>query len=66
MKKDKLIAKISVLKPGFINIKFKSIFWTNFTKEIIQNSKSFGINTKENKKNIYLNLFLQILLDPYM
>ena len=50
-KKDKLIDEISVVKPGFINIKFKPIFWTNFVKEIIQNSKSFGINNKENKKN---------------
>ena len=50
-KKDELIDEISVVKPGFINIKFKPIFWTNFIKEIIQNSKSFGINTRENKKN---------------
>ena len=50
-KKDKLIDEILVVKPGFINIKFKPIFWTNFIKEIIQNSKSFGINTKEDKKN---------------
>ena len=49
-KNDKLIDQISVIKPGFINIKFKTIFWTNFIKEIIQNSKSFGINTRENKK----------------
>ncbi len=49
--KDKLIEEISVVKPGFINIKFKPIFWTNFIKEIIQNSKSFGINTKEDKKS---------------
>ncbi len=50
-KNDKLIDDISVVKPGFINIKFKPIFWTNFIKEIIQNSKSFGINMRENKKN---------------
>jgi len=50
-KKDKLIKDISVVKPGFINIKFKPIFWTNFVKEIIKDSKSFGINTKETKKN---------------
>ncbi len=49
--KDKLVDKISVAKPGFINIKFKPIFWTNFIKEIIQNSESFGINNKEDKKN---------------
>ena len=50
-KKDELIEEVSVVKPGFINIKFKKIFWTNFIKEITQNFKSFGINTKENKKN---------------
>ena len=50
-KNDKLIDEISVVKPGFINIKLKPVFWTNFIKEIIQNSKSFGINTKEKKKN---------------
>ncbi len=53
-KKDKLIKEISVVKPGFINIKFKPIFWTNFIKEIILNSKSYGINTKENKKNFLI------------
>ncbi len=50
-KNDKFVDEISVVKPGFINIKFKPIFWTNFIKEIIQNSNSFGINTRENKKN---------------
>ena len=50
-KNDKIIDEISIVKPGFINIKFKPIFWTNFIKEIIQNSKSFGVNTRENKKN---------------
>ncbi len=50
-KKDKLIDEIYVVKPGFINIKFKTIFWTNFIKEIIENSRSFGINNIENKKN---------------
>tara|TARA_B100000700_G_scaffold297495_1_gene362449 strand:- start:11478 stop:13211 length:1734 start_codon:yes stop_codon:yes gene_type:complete len=56
-KNDKLIENISVVKPGFINIKFKVIFWTNFVEEIIKNSKSFGINTKE-KKNNYLIEFV--------
>ncbi len=50
-KNDKLIDEISVVKPGFINIKLKPVFWTNFIKEIIKNSKSFGINTREKKKN---------------
>ena len=50
-KNDELIEDISVVKPGFINIKFKPIFWTNFIKEIIQNNESFGVNLKEKKKN---------------
>ena len=50
-KNDELIDEVKVVKPGFINIKFKSIFWTNFIKEIIKNYKIFGINTKEEKKN---------------
>ena len=49
-KNDELIKDITIAKPGFINIKFKSIFWTNFVKEVIKNSKTFGINTKEKKK----------------
>ena len=50
-KKDPLISEISIVKPGFINIKFKSIFWTNFIQKIIENSKTFGKNTKEKKKS---------------
>ena len=49
--KDDKIEKISAIKPGFINIKFKPFFWTNFIEKIIKNYKSFGINTKEKKKN---------------
>ena len=50
-KSDEFIDNISIVKPGFINIKFKKIFWTNFVEEIIRNSNSFGINIKEKKKN---------------
>ena len=48
---DNFIDYISIAKPGFINIKFKPIFWTNFTKDVLENYKDFGINTKEQKKN---------------
>ena len=48
---DSLIQTITIVKPGFINIKFKPIFWSNFIKEIILNAKSFGINIKEKKLN---------------
>ena len=50
-KSDNLIKDISIAKPGFINIKFKEIFWTNFIKEITENSKEYGVNTNEKKKN---------------
>ena len=44
---DELIEDISIMKPGFINIKFKPIFWTNFVKDIIKNANTFGINTEQ-------------------
>ena len=49
-KNDTNIDKIVIVKPGFINIKFKSIFWNDFLKEIINNHKEFGINKNEVKK----------------
>jgi arginyl-tRNA synthetase len=48
---DNLIEDVSVVKPGFINIKFKPIFWTNFIQSIIKDSDNFGINSNEKKKN---------------
>ena len=55
-KEDKFIEDISVVKPGFINIKFKPIFWTNFIKEVIKNSNSFGTN-----KNIKRNYLIEFV-----
>ncbi len=55
--KDKLIETITIAKPGFINIRFKKSFWAKFTKEISENSETFGINQKE-KKNNYLVEFV--------
>ena len=37
-KDDQFVESISIVKPGFINIQFKKIFWTNFIKQIIKNS----------------------------
>jgi arginyl-tRNA synthetase len=54
---DDKIESISVAKPGFINIKFKSIYWNNFIKNINLNHKDFGINVKE-KKQKYLIEFV--------
>ncbi len=48
---DPLIDTITVVKPGFINIKFKPLFWSNFIENIIVNSKKFGVNEKEKKLN---------------
>ena len=49
---DEIIEAISVAKPGFINIKFKPIYWNNFIKEVHDNNKNYGVNNKEKKKNI--------------
>ncbi len=48
---DDLIDDITIVKPGFINIKFKPVFWTNFVQSIIKVSDNYGINSNENKKN---------------
>ncbi|WP_440676876.1 arginine--tRNA ligase [Candidatus Pelagibacter sp. HIMB1587] len=54
---DSEIETISIAKPGFINIKFKPSYWSNFIKNITENADSFGINEKE-KKNNYLVEFV--------
>ena len=55
--KDPLIETINIAKPGFINIKFKPLFWSKFIEEIIINAKNFGINNEE-KKLSYLVEFV--------
>ena len=45
--KDLLIETITVVKPGFINIKFKPLFWTNFIEQIITHADTYGVNDKE-------------------
>ena len=47
---DPHIENITVAKPGFINIKFKTSFWNNFAEEILNNHESFGVNVKDKKK----------------
>ena len=54
---DKNIQNINVAKPGFINIKFKDIFWNNFLENIITDNKNFGVSKKETK-NKYLIEFV--------
>ena len=54
---ESLIETVTVVQPGFINIKFKPLFWTNFVEQIILNNKTFGVNKKE-KKFSYLVEFV--------
>ena len=54
---DELIETISVAKPGFINIKFKTIYWNNFIREVHNNYKNYGVNYKD-KKQKYLIEFV--------
>ncbi len=56
-KEDPNIELISYAKPGFINIKFKSIYWNNFIKAVNENYKNYGVNLKE-KKQKYLIEFV--------
>ena len=56
---DEKIETISVAKPGFINIKFKALYWNNFIKNVNENYKNFGVNTKEKKKISYRVCFCQ-------
>ncbi len=47
---DENIDEIKVEKPGFINLKFKKIFWNNFLKNIINQSNYGSVNSKNSKK----------------
>ena len=52
LKNDKNIESVTVENPGFINIKFKKYFWSEFLTNVINNNKTYGINLKQIKKNI--------------
>ena len=56
-KNDDNIDSITIEKPGFINIKFKVLFWNNFLQELIKSSDKFGFN-KNNKNKKYLIEFV--------
>ncbi len=56
-REDAEIETISIAKPGFINIKFKSIYWNNFIKEVHISCKNYGINLNQ-KKRKYLVEFV--------
>ena len=48
-KNDENLDDIKIEKPGFINLKFKKIFWNNFLKNII-NQSNYGSNTSDVSK----------------
>jgi len=52
-KNDEFIENIDLAKPGFINIKFKNIFWSNFAKSIID-IKNYGSTKKNKKKYLFI------------
>ena len=56
-KEDLDIESISVAKPGFINIKFKDVYWNDFVKEVHNIHINYGVNIKE-KKQKYLIEFV--------
>ncbi len=56
-KEDPDIESISVAKPGFINIKFKDVYWNDFVKEVHDIHINYGVNIKE-KKQKYLIEFV--------
>jgi len=56
-KEDPYIENISIAIPGFINIKFKPIYWNNFIKEVSENYKNYGVNIKEKKKKYLIKFF---------
>ncbi len=51
------INEITIVKPGFINIKLKNDYWGLFVKDILSKPKDFGVNLKE-KKISYLIEFV--------
>ncbi len=53
-KNDKEIDDISVVNPGFINIKFKKSFWNLFLKEVIKKDINYGKNENIKKKKYLL------------
>ena len=56
-KNDANINSITVVKPGFINIKFQQSFWNEFLKNIINSKLDYGSN-HNNKKQKYLVEFV--------
>ena len=49
--KETNVEKITIEKPGFINIKFNKSFWSSFLLDIVKNEKNYGVNNKNDKKS---------------
>ena len=49
LNKDEFIDQVDIVKPGFINIKLKKIFWSNFIKQVLYNPDQYGINQNDKK-----------------
>ena len=49
-KNDLYIHSISIVKPGFINIKFQQNFWNDFLKDVTSKKLTYGSNHKQNKQ----------------
>ena len=54
LKIDKDIEKIEIVKPGFINITFKNIFWNKFIQNVINQKLEYGTNLTVKKKSFFL------------
>ena len=54
LKIDKDIEKIEIVKPGFINITFKNIFWNKFIQNVINQKLEYGTNLIAKKKSFFL------------
>ena len=57
IQEDDQIDKVDTVKPGFINIKLKKVFWNNFLKNTINEGIKYGTN-KKNVKKKYLIEFV--------
>ena len=44
------ISEVSIVKPGFINVKLSKNFWSNFLEKILSNPSEYGVDNKEKKK----------------
>ncbi len=51
LNKDSHISEITIVKPGFLNIKLNNNYWALFVKNILSNPNEYGVNLNEKKYN---------------